>query len=427
MKKELERIAQYVASKCEADDYILNVSYRDSHESRFAQNAITQHMAGQNINIYLETAYDNKTGSCSVNQSDESSIDYLIKTAQEIAKINQPDPEFVNSEASKKIPTVAGSADATALLAPEKMVNIIQASITNAEAKNAKVSGMTERHFSQNLTATKNGFFGFRDNSYFGHSMTMKKGDVETKVSYSSRDYATFKLIDQIKKINDQFDSLSTPKSFDPCQIPVIIRPSALMDYLSFLGWMMQRRQADEGLTAFSGQLGKQCFGEKFSLASLISDSELSSYPFSYEGVLAEDIWWIKDGVLKDMPTDRYWAKKIGAKPNAGMRNLFVPGGDASEEQMMQMVPRGLIVNRFWYIRFVDVKTGELTGMTRDGILYFEDGKVQHAVNNLRFNEIPQVMTQKILAMGLSQLCESNIKLPTILVDGFNFVDKTSF
>ncbi len=427
MKAQLEHIAQYIEKHCSADDYTLNINYYDSHETRFAQNAITQHMAGQNMQIYLEVAFGNKTGSASINQTDDSALDYLLKTAENMARLNQPDPEFVPSEGSKEIPLLDGAADATVLLSAEKMVDIVQACITNAEQKDAKVSGMTEKHFVHHLCATKNGFYGIYDHSEFSHSMTLKKDDVETKVSYSTKDYATFKLIDQIGKLNDQFASLGTPQDFDPCRIPVIIRPSALMDYLGFLGWMMNRRQADEGLTAFTDQLGKQCFGEKFSLASLIHDPLMSATPFSHDGLISENVWWIKDGVINAMPTNRHWAKKIGAKAYRSMYNMYVPGGEATEAEMMQKVERGLIINRFWYIRFVDVKTGELTGMTRDGVLYFEGGKIKHAVNNLRFNEIPHAVTKRILELGPSALCESSMRLPTMLVDAFNFVDKTSF
>jgi len=73
------------------------------------------------------------------------------------------------------------------------------------------------------------------------------------------------------------------------------------------------------------------------------------------------------------------------------------------------------------------MKRGELTGMTRDGVLYFEKGKIKHAVNNLRWNEIPHEVTRRILAMGKSELVEAYAKIPTMLIDNFNFVDKTSF
>ena len=427
MKEQLEKIADFVARNCSADDYTLNVYATDSHATRFAQNAITQHIAGENVNVYLETSFDGKTGSASVNQADEDGLKHLIQTAESIARLNQTDPEHVSSEAAKPLPATQGVADATNLLSPEKMVDIIQAVIANATSRDAAVSGMTEKHLSRHLTATRKGFYGFYDQSMFSHSMTMKRDAVETKVSYSTRDFAKFKLIEQIGKLNEQFESLGTPQNQEAERIPVILRPAAVMDLLGFLGWMMRRRQADEGLTAFTGQIGKQFFGEKFSMASLLDDPDLNATPFSHDGIASENTWWIKDGILSAMPTDRYWAQQIGVKPIRSMYNIFIPGGDSTEEDMMKLVPRGLIINRFWYIRFVDVKKAELTGMTRDGVLYFEDGKIRHAVNNLRFNEIPPDVTRRILSMGKSELCDETMKLPTMLVDGFNFVDKTTF
>jgi len=188
----------------------------------------------------------------------------------------------------------------------------------------------------------------------------------------------------------------------------------------------MNRRQADEGLSPLTGQLGKAAFGEKFSMYSTLKRPEMAASRFGYDGIPASETTWVENGVIKNMNIDRYWAQHIGAENNS-MFNVYVPGGNTSEEEMMKMVPRGLIINRFWYIRFVDMKKGELTGMTRDGVLYFEDGRVRHAVNNLRFNEIPYEMTRRILALGQEKLANSAMVVPTMLIDGFNFVDKTSF
>ncbi len=143
-------------------------------------------------------------------------------------------------------------------------------------------------------------------------------------------------------------------------------------------------------------------------------------------GVPTKEMTWVEKGVLKAMPTDRYWAERVGCEAQMPY-NMYIPGEDISETEMMKLVPRGLIINRFWYIRPVDMKRGELTGMTRDGVLYFEDGEVKHAVNNLRFNEIPHEMTQRILAFGTAQLASTRAFVPPILVDNFNFVDKTTF
>jgi predicted Zn-dependent protease len=94
---------------------------------------------------------------------------------------------------------------------------------------------------------------------------------------------------------------------------------------------------------------------------------------------------------------------------------------------MVGMVDRGLIINNFWYIRFVDSKRGELTGMTRDGVLYSEDGEIKHAVNNFRWNEVLHEATRRILALGESIPLSSSSRIPTMLIDDFNLVDTTSF
>lgn len=426
MNPLFEKIAQYIKTHCSADDYSLRLSLNDSHETRFAQNAITQHIAGPGLEISLDVAFDDKTGGCEVNQSDEASLDYLIKTAEDMAHLNRSDPEFMPSIGAQQLPRVQNADPATRDLDPKRMVEIVQSAIDQAKAYGATVSGMTEKHAWEQFLITKNGFSGYDAGTRFGHSMTLKKDDVETKVSYEARDFGGFSLEKEFGQLLLQAESLKTMRSFDPCRIAVILRPGALEELIWFMGWMLNRRQSDEGFTPFTGQLGQSCFGEKFTWKSTLQRPELHATPFNHEGIASRELDWVDAGVLKNMPTNRFWAKKVDSEPMS-IYNTYIPGGEASEEEMMGLVPRGLIINRFWYIRTVDAKAGELTGMTRDGVLYFADGKVQHAVNNLRFNEIPHLATQRILALGRNQLVSPVSSLPSMLIDGFNFVDKTTF
>ena len=422
----IERIAEYIKMHCSADDYSLHISNWDSHQTRFAQNGITQHMAGEKLDISLNVSFGTKSGSCTVNQNDEQSLAYLIKTAEDIARLAPEDPEFMPSAGQASVPKVDNCDEETKNLQPAQMVEIVQQAIDKAKAIDATVSGMTEKHYGQSFMFTKNGFVGSNESTNFGHSMTLKKGSVETKVDYDAKRFAPFSLERDFSRLAAQARSLEGMQSFEPQKIAVILRPGALQELMWFMGWMMNRRQSDEGFTPSTDQLGKEFFGEKFSWYSTLNRPELAASPYNGEGIPSEEIAWVENGVLKNMPTNRYWAKKVGAKP-ASVFNVYIPGGNASEEDMMKLVPRGLIINRFWYIRTVDAKSGELTGMTRDGVLYFEDGKVKHAINNLRFNEIPHDATRRILALGATELASSSVCVPTMLIDGFNFVDKTSF
>jgi len=421
-----EKIVQYIQKHCIADDWTLNISKDDSHETRFAQNVITQHIAGAMKTISLSVAFGSKAGSCTVNQDDEESLAYIIKTAEDIAKLAPEDPEFVPSEGKKDIPKLANCDPETKTLEPEQMVEIVRKSVDRAKNIGATVSGLTEKHIETNALFTKNGFAGEYEKSDFGHSLTLKKDEVETKVAYEAKNFADFNLEELLEKLQNQAATLAVKQTFEPQKIAVLLRPLALQELFWFMGWMMDRRYADEGITPFTNQIGKPFFGEKFSWLSTYKQPTLLAPPFTSDGIIAEEIPWVENGILKNLYTSRYWAKKIGSKPGDNY-NMFIPGEGYSEEEMLQMVPRGLIVNSFWYIRTVDMKAGEFTGTTRDGVWYFEDGKIKYAVNNLRFNEIPHEATKRIIATGNSELANPISLLPAMLIDGFNFVDKTSF
>ncbi len=421
-----EKILQYIRQHCNADDWALYISYWDSHETRFAQNGITQHIAGPKLDITLNVSYGTKSGSATVNQDDENTLAFMLKTAQDIAAHAPEDPEFMPSAEKADLPEVNNCDPETKNLEPIQMVDIVQKAIDKAKAFGASVSGMTEKHYHNSWMFTKNGFAGNSERTNFGHSMTIKKAEVETKVDYEAKNFGGFDLDRDFAQLQAQAEALADLHVFEPQKIAVIMRPSALLELMWFMGWMMNRRQSDEGFTPFTDQLGKPFFGDKFSWFSTLKQPGLLARPYDYEGIPSKEIAWVENGMIKNMPTNRYWAKKVNGTPCSSY-NIFIPGGNASEEEMMQMVPRGLILNRLWYIRTVDAKSGELTGMTRDGVLYFENGKVKHAVNNLRFNEIPHDATRRILALGASRLASASSMLPTMLIDNFNFVDKTSF
>ncbi|MDD3050489.1 MAG: metallopeptidase TldD-related protein [Candidatus Cloacimonetes bacterium] len=426
MKDRLYEAGEFIRKHSKADDFTLFIRGNDTLQTRFAQNAITQHISGNNITAYLSVAFGDKRGSANINQLDNDSLLYLIKTAENIAKINQPDPEFVPSESDSQYTCTKLFSKETAKLDSAKLVDNVQKSVENAQKADAKLSGITEREISQVYVNTKNGFEGYFDNTYFSHSMTMKKGDVETKVSQSMKDYSQFNLNHLIDDLNSQFNALTTPELFEAQKIPVILRPAALLDFFEVLYWTFNRRDADEGTSPYSGNIGKKFFGDRFSFSSTLKDDDIFASPFGHDGIVNKETEWVEKGELRNMPVERGYARRNNLQPSS-IFNFNIQGGDNTEEEMLKMTKRGLIINRFWYIRPVDYKKGEFTGLTRDGVLYFEDGKVKHSVNNLRWNEVLHDATRRILALGKAVLVDSNSKVPFMLIDDFNFVDKTSF
>ena len=70
---------------------------------------------------------------------------------------------------------------------------------------------------------------------------------------------------------------------------------------------------------------------------------------------------------------------------------------------MVAATERGLLLTCLWYVREVDPRTLLLTGLTRDGVYLVENGRVQGAVNNFRFNESPLDLLSRVAEAGAAE------------------------
>jgi predicted Zn-dependent protease len=111
--------------------------------------------------------------------------------------------------------------------------------------------------------------------------------------------------------------------------------------------------------------------------------------------------------------------------------NIVREGGESSLEEMVRSTERGLLVTRLWYIREVDPYQKILTGMTRDGTFWIEDGKVQYGVKNLRFNQSIIEMLGQVEMMSPPQRTAGeetfDMVVPAIKVREFSFSSLTKF
>jgi predicted Zn-dependent protease len=103
----------------------------------------------------------------------------------------------------------------------------------------------------------------------------------------------------------------------------------------------------------------------------------------------------------------------------------------SSVDQMISSTERGVLVTRLWYIREVDPYEKILTGMTRDGTFYLEDGEIRHGLRNFRFNQSLIQMLSNVEAMGTPVRASGeesfDMVVPAMKVRDFNFTEVTKF
>jgi len=138
---------------------------------------------------------------------------------------------------------------------------------------------------------------------------------------------------------------------------------------------------------------------------------------------------FIRNGVVENLFSNRYWSQKTGVPATNWPGNIIIDGEDHDVDELISSMERGILVTRFWYVRYVDSMEMLLTGMTRDGAFLIEDGKIKHGIKNLRFNDSPLRSFNLIDMMsGPVRTGEHfDIMVPAMKIKDFNFTSNTKF
>ncbi|MEU4341083.1 metallopeptidase TldD-related protein [Nocardia sp. NPDC023852] len=200
-----------------------------------------------------------------------------------------------------------------------------------------------------------------------------------------------------------------------------LMPPSTVADLMIYMAWAMEGRGAHEGHTAFA-RAGGTRIGERLTDLPLTLYSDpyatgLEYCPFVVapassesmsvfdNGLPAERVDWLREGVIESLVYPRATAAEFGAPTTVPGENLLLTGGaDVTLDDMISRTERGLLLTTLWYIREVDPATLLLTGLTRDGVYLVENGEVTAAVNNFRFNESPLDVLRRATEAGATEI-----------------------
>ena len=263
-------------------------------------------------------------------------------------------------------------------------------------------------------------------------------------VGQITHDFSDIDLHTMLQTLRQRLDWAARAVEMPAGAYEALLEPSAVADLAIGAYWFMTRRDADEGRSPYSRPGGGTLIGERlFGDVTLTSDPiepRIESTPFHYgvdsggatsvfdNGLDLHRTDWVRNGVLKNLITPRYWAAKTSA-PGAVpyINNLVVEGDGPTLDDMIAQTDRALLVTCFWYIRTVDPRTALVTGLTRDGVFLVEGGKVKGAVNNFRWNMSPIAALAQATQIGRSGLALPRehdeflrSKAPALRIERFN-------
>jgi predicted Zn-dependent protease len=224
-------------------------------------------------------------------------------------------------------------------------------------------------------------------------------------VGRSLQDAGQFNVDSDIQIAMRKASASVEAQALEPGKYTVILEPAAAAGLISFMFRFFDARQADEGRSFLSkagggNKLGEQVYDPRVTFTSDPWHAECPVMPWDDDGLPRQRMNFVEDGKVTNLNYSRFWADKEGKTAVGSPGNLIMSGGTKSISDLVRETERGILVTRTWYIRMVDPQTVLLTGLTRDGTFYIENGELKYPLKNFRFNESPVIMLNNIDELG---------------------------
>lgn len=395
-EREARRICATLLARTKADDAVVNIRESVESNQRFAANGFTTNGNSRQRTFSITVWIDRRQGSASGTEFDETSLRSAVALAEKLARLSPVDMEYVPTLGPQRYKPVKGFVSGTAGTSPKWRAKQIRAILDRCDDAKVVGAGLFRTGAFSNASATRHGNFEFERSSLASVSMTARTPDG------ASSGYALHSHYDVNKLDISGVAQRATLKALtgreaqrlDPGVYPVILEPQAVEDILGFFRAAFTARSAEEGRSPMSAPggktlLGQQVFDSKINFYSDPWHPELPGSQSAQEGLPAGKLYLIRRGVVESLIYSRFWAQKMGRQPTRGPVNQILESTDRTHSlaDMIAKTERALLVTRLWYVRMVSPRTQLLTGLTRDGVWLVENGKVQHAVRNFRFNQ----------------------------------------
>ena len=404
---EAKAILDKVIALSKADECTASLSGGSSGNIRFALNDVSTSGIVDDVQLAVQSSFGKRTGTATINEFDDASLERVVRRAEDLARLAPENPEFmpaIGKQDYKASPTFSTS---TAAINPEFRAQVAADSITPCRGNGLIAAGFLEDSRGFIAIANSNGNFGYQQTTSFDYTCTVRTEDGRGSgwVGRNLKDASSFKAEQEIEIAKRKAIESAEAKALEPGKYTVILEPAAAAGLISFMMNFFDARSADEGRSFLSkkgggNKLGEQVYDPQVNMYADPWHPDAPVLPWDGEGTPRERMAIIENGKVMNLNYSRYWAQKQGKTANARPGNLLMSGGSKSIAELVKGTQKGILLTRTWYIRMVDPQTVLLTGLTRDGTFYIENGQIKHPVKNFRFNESPVIMLNNIDELG---------------------------
>jgi predicted Zn-dependent protease len=441
-RQHAEDIFENVLKYSTADETEAIISSTAYSLTRFANNTIHQNVAEEGGSLSVRAVVDRRMARAGTNKFDEAAIRQTCEAAIGLARLQPPDPDLLPMPGPQTFRAVQRFHKQTARLTPQTRAETVRQVIARAEKDGLTAAGVFSNGAFVAGLFNSRGLGAFHEETISEFSVTMLGESSSGWAKKTSPDCRELEPDALAERAARKALESREPREVAPGKYTVILEPAAVLDLLGYLFSDFGGLAVHEKRSCLTSRVGQQLFGANINVRDDVYHPLQAGAAFDGEGVPRQRVTLVEKGVVKRVVYARQTAHKVGAEPTGhgfplpnefgeAPINIIMEGGKSSVEEMVRSTERGLLVTRLWYIREVDPYQKILTGMTRDGTFWIEDGKVQHGVRNLRFNQSVIEMLGQVEMMSPPQRTAGEetfeMVVPAMKVREFSFSSLTKF
>jgi PmbA protein len=441
-RQQAEQIFDRVLKYSTAEETEVMITSSNFALTRFANNIIHQNVSEESTVVSIRVVTEGRMARATTNKSDEKSTRQTCEDVLALARLQPPDAQLLPMPGPQTYRAVNRYFAETAELSPATRAATVAGVIKLAEKNKLTAAGIFSSGSSAYGLFNSRGLSAFHEETLSEFSITMLGPDGSGWAKKTSPYWPEVEPLELAERAAQKALQSQNPREIAPGKYTVILEPAAVLDLLGFLVLDFSGLAVHEKRSCLTDRVGEKVFGENISFRDDVFHPSQTGAPFDGEGIPRQRVNIVKKGAVKSLVYARQTAHKLGTQPTGhgfplpneygeAPLNIVMEGARSSIEDMVKSTPKGLLVTRFWYIREVDPYQKILTGMTRDGTFWVEDGLVKHGVKNLRFNQSIVEMLRQVEMLGQPQRTAGEesfeMVVPSMKIREFNFSSLTKY
>ncbi len=392
LRDEFSRLADHALGKLEGSEAMrLSFNGERSHFVRLNNAAIRQPgtVEQEHLTVELIDGKRHSSGRIALSgepSADDARVDDLIESLRAQAGMLPEDPHLILPDEPRSVEQIGEDR----LPSAEQAVADVLDAASGTDLVGIYASGGIYEGFASSFGQRSwFGSYSFNlDFSLYAH------GDKAVKESLAGFEWNGTSLQRKLAAAKEHLEVLRRPvKDISPGRYDVYISPAALEEIVGLLSWngFGLRSHKSKTTSLLSLLEGEASLSPKVTITESTEDGVGPS--FDDAGfVKPPKVVLIADGkpagaLVSPRSAVEYGVPTNAASPGEHPFALDMAPGDIPLSEVTRRLGEGIYIGNLWYLNYSDQKSCRMTGMTRFGTFWVEDGRITAPLPAMRFDE----------------------------------------